>query len=102
MTVSEEVAAEREWRIGAWRSLLSEFPDSGIVPQALRERGIYGGGAGTYVNKARTRRLSGDSDGVTVSVLHNGFSYPDDISDDCLLYHYPETGRPGITDESEV
>jgi hypothetical protein len=39
---------------------------------------------------------------VTVSILHTGRHYPDELSEEGLIYHYPETGRPAARDLAEV
>ena len=39
--------------------------------------------------------LVGGAGGVTVSILHTGRHYPDDLSDTHIIYHYPETSRSG-------
>ena len=52
-----------------------------------------------WVDAGRTRTI-GDP-GVTVSVLHTGRHYPDDLADNCILYHYPKTTRRG-KDSAEV
>ena len=66
----------------------------------MRELGIYGGASGVWNDAARTRGI-GDADSVTVGLLHTGRHYADDLSDDALLYHYPDTARPG-KDRSEI
>jgi len=40
--------------------------------------------------------------GVTVSVLHTGSSYPDDLANDGVIYHYPTTSRPPGRGASEI
>ena len=40
--------------------------------------------------------------GVTVSVLHTGSSYPDDLANDGIFYHYPDTNRTPGRDASEI
>jgi hypothetical protein len=40
--------------------------------------------------------------GVAVTVLHNGSSYDDDLSDDGVIYHYPDTRRLGRRDATET
>ncbi len=35
-------------------------------------------------------------------MLHTGRHYPDDLSDDGLIYHYPVTNRPPSRDKAEV
>ena len=46
----------------------------------MRELGIYGGAQGIWVDKARTGELTPGGSGVTVSVLHTGQSYADDLA----------------------
>ena len=50
--------------------------------------------------KATTGHLA--ANGVTVGLLHTGRHYPDDVSDDGLIYHYPSTSRPSSRDAAEV
>jgi putative restriction endonuclease len=73
-----------------------------VPPVVLRELGIYGGAQGIWIDKKRTELLTDDGYGVTVSVLHTGSSYADDLSSDGVLYHYPSTGRPAGRDRSEI
>jgi hypothetical protein len=49
----------------------------------------------------RTRGIDG-AGGITVSLLHTGQHYADELSADGVLYHYPRTGRPPGRDRSEV
>jgi hypothetical protein len=37
-----------------------------------------------------------------MSILHTGTAYVDERSEDCLLYHYPDTDRPTTRDAAEV
>jgi hypothetical protein len=37
-----------------------------------------------------------------VAILHTGRRYPDDLSEEGVIYHYPATGRPSGRDEAEV
>jgi hypothetical protein len=99
---TNKVEMERQRRMSIWSEVSDGSSASGLLASDLRSKGIYGGAAGIWCDKTRTRDISGDVDGVTMSVLHNGFSYADDLSDDCLLYHYPETGRSGRTDAGEI
>jgi hypothetical protein len=50
----------------------------------------------------RTAPLSSDGQGVTVSILHTGRHYPDNLSDDGVIYHYPTTHRPASRDAAEI
>jgi putative restriction endonuclease len=63
---------------------------------------VYGGAQGIWVDKMTTAPLSPDGQGITVSLLHTGRLYPDDLSDDGLIYHYPTTHRPPNRDVAEI
>ncbi len=66
----------------------------------LRSVLVYGGAQGIWVDKKTTGALAADD--VTVSILHTGRHYADDLSDDGLIYHYPKTRRPPGGDAAEV
>jgi hypothetical protein len=68
----------------------------------LRALGIYGGAQGIWVDKKRTADLTADKAGITVGVLHTGSSYADDLTEDGVVYHYPQTGRSPGRDAAEV
>jgi putative restriction endonuclease len=73
------------------------------VPGLLRDLGIYGGGAqGVWVNKEVTGTGSPNGAGIAVAVLHNGSSYDDDLSDDGIIYHFPDTERHAGRDAAET
>jgi putative restriction endonuclease len=95
------VEAERSRREGMWASLLAAGGPSGVPARMLREVGVYGGAQGVWVDTERTRGINGLG-GVTVSLLHTGRHYADELSADGVLYHYPRTGRPPGRDRSEV
>jgi putative restriction endonuclease len=95
-----EVEVERQRRQKLWQSLPSE-KDS-LDPQLLRSLGIYGGAQGIWVDKAQTANAEIGPDGATVSILHTGRHYADDLSDHGLIYHYPKTLRPPSRDAAEV
>jgi putative restriction endonuclease len=92
---------ERKRRLDLW----TDLERSGLVararPEDLRQRRIYGGAQGIWVDKQHTGRIGGNEDGITVSLLHTGEHYPDDLSEDGVIYHYPKTNR-GARDSSEV
>jgi putative restriction endonuclease len=75
---------------------------SDLGPKQLRELGIYGGAQGIWVDKARTAGPEIGADGATVAILHTGRHYADDLSDDGVIYHYPQTSRPPGRDAAEV
>ena len=96
------VEEERKHRLGLWESLKEKGGPLGVAPGVLRDLGIYGGAQGIWVDKARTGQITKDGEGITVAVLHTGSSYADDLADDCVIYHYPQTRRPASRDQAEV
>ena len=73
-----------------------------IEPQFLRRLRVYGGAQGIWVDKVVTAPVASTAGSVCVSILHTGRHYPDDLSDDGVIYHYPETGRQPGRDAAEV
>lgn len=39
---------------------------------------------------------------MAVSLTYSGKSYPDDLSEDGVIYHHPDTNRPKGRDLSEI
>ena len=70
-----------------------------IKPSFLKENNIYRGAQGIYIDQSLTKNI--DPKGITVSILHTGRHYPDELSDDGLIYHYPQTNR-GKRDSTEI
>ena len=97
MTVADELAR----RLKLWEQL-STGDTGNADPSALRSALVYGGTQGIWVDKKTTGALTMDGHGVTVSILHTGRHYPDDLSEDGLIYHYPATRRPPARDAAEV
>jgi hypothetical protein len=95
------VAEEHRHRTELWHAIQSGYLGA-LDPTALRDFGIYGGAQGIWVDKRRTAALTPDGTGVTVGILHTGRHYPDELSEEGLIYHYPETGRPAARDLAEV
>jgi len=93
---------ELRHRMDMWASLLSEGGPTGVTAGVLRGLRIYGGQQGIWLDSARTGELTEDGIGITVSLLHTGSSYPDELSDDGLIYHYPSTDRRGPRDLNEI
>lgn len=85
-----------------WSDLISSGGPTGVRAPLLREIGIYGGAQGIWVDKSRTAAASATGSGVTVGLLHTGDSYDDDLADDGIIYHYPNTSRQGNRDAAEV
>jgi hypothetical protein len=92
---------EREHRLRLWAEL-NRHDIGELEPKLLRDRGVYGGAQGIWVDKARTGPLTASGVGATVSILHTGKHYPDDLSDEGVIYHYPSTSRPPGRDAAEV
>jgi putative restriction endonuclease len=95
------VEGERARREAMWADLQAAGDPIRLSPQLLRDLGIYGGAQGIWVDAERTRGVDGGG-GITVSLLHTGRHYADELSTDGVLYHYPRTGRPPGRDRSEV
>src|SRR5260370_5342666 len=85
-----------------WDSLLAQGGPKSVERSTLRAIGIYGGAQGVWVDTARTSKLTTDGNGITVGLLHTGRHYVDELSDDGVLYHYPETRRPDARDTGEI
>lgn len=98
---SERVRQEINYRKKLWMELISRGGTKNVSADTLRELGIYGGAQGVWLNKSRTKYLTDDGTGVTVSLLHKGNRYSDDLFEDGVLYHYPETNR-GNKDNIEI
>ena len=98
-----KISFERDSRIKIWKELLALDHAQNLAPDLLREQyRIYRGAAGIWCDKERTTPLSEDEFGIAVGVLHTGKSYPDDLTEDSIIYHYPKTNRPKNTDRSEI
>jgi putative restriction endonuclease len=100
--MNEPLEEELRYRLDLWAQLFSEGGPTGVSPGTLRGLRIYGGQQGIWVDHARTGELTEDGNGITVGLLHTGRSYPDELSEDGLIYHYPSTDRPGPRDLNEV
>ncbi|NTW42426.1 MAG: hypothetical protein HGA44_21550, partial [Cellulomonadaceae bacterium] len=74
---SWSVTDELTWRLEAWSEL--QRLGNVVSPDWLRERGLYGGMQGMWVDARRTRAL--ESPGVAVAVLHTGRHYADDLDE---------------------
>jgi putative restriction endonuclease len=100
--IGEQVISENARRRGLWESLIAAGGPQDSPPGLLRELGIYGGAQGVWVDKRITGSASPNGSGIAVGLLHNGSTYDDDLSDDGVIYHFPDTNRPGERDASET
>ena len=81
----------KEERLKLWNKIKT-IPEGEVEPSLIRELSIYKGQSG----------ICRDKSGVTISLLHTGRHFPDDIFESGLLYHYPETDRRGAYDQNEI
>ena len=95
------LGAERARRDAMMDALLEAGGPDSVRPQILRDLGIYGGMQGIWVDQRTTGPLTPDGVGVAVGVLHTGQSYADELTDEGLIYHYPNTRR-GEKDRREA
>src|SRR5215831_16289874 len=96
------VEEERKRRLDLWADLEARDLVARARPEDLRSRRIYGGAQGIWVDKGLTGPIAGNDGGITVGILHTGRHYPDDLSEDGVIYHYPNTKRGGTRDGSEI
>ena len=101
MTTSPSISSELDRRRDLWR-MIQDVDAANVSPGFLKEIRAYRGAAGIWRDKAATGHLPDAADGVAVSVLHTGRHYADDLSDDGIIYHYPNTDRSGSTDQGEI
>jgi len=93
------VEAEVSKRLELLQKLREAPTWPGVEASLIGSLGIYAGGRGIYFHKDRTEKLV--PGGIAVSVLHTGKHYPDDVSEECAIYHYPKTATPG-RDAAEI
>jgi len=98
---SAPIVQERARREAMWARLVAAGGPAGLPAGLLREVGAYGGAQGIWVDANRTRGIHREG-GVTVSLLHTGRHYADELSSDGVIYHYPRTSRSPGRDHSEV
>ena len=91
---------ELAWRMAKWHELqsLSNWPV--VTPQQIRDLDLYAGMAGVYKDAKRTGSLM--QDGITVSILNTSGNYTDEITDNRLIYSYPNTLRHSSHDKGEI
>ncbi len=78
------------------------FSSPDVSPSELRRLKIYSGAAGIWRDRDTLGHLSKSGEGLAISILHTGRHYPDDLSDDGLIYHYPKTNRSEKHDKGEI
>ena len=83
-----------------WDELKSLPSWPSITPGQIRELDLYAGMAGVYRDMKRTGVLM--QDGITVSILNTSGNYTDEVTDNRLIYSYPNTLRHSSNDKSEI
>jgi putative restriction endonuclease len=101
MEWSSPIELERNRRLELMATLSLGNVDE-IEPGQLRELGVYGAAQGIWVDKTCTGPALGEPEGATVGILHTGHHYPDDLSEEGVIYHYPQTARPSGRDAAEI
>jgi putative restriction endonuclease len=96
------VEDERKRRLDLWADLEAQDLVTRARADDLRQRRIYGGAQGIWVDKDRTGQIASNDGGITVGILHTGKHYPDDLSEDGVIYHYPKTKRGRTRDTTEI
>jgi putative restriction endonuclease len=97
---TEPVTTERLRRERMIDQLESRASLNDVPPPLLRELRIYRGQAGIWTDHSNTSMDSAPH-GITVSVLHTGKRYNDDLRTSGVTYHVPVTHRIG-RDEAEI
>lgn len=97
---SGAVEAERERRETLWRSLREQGGPTNVASAVVRDAGLYRGYRGVYADLANTRS-DAFPNGIALTVLDLGKAYPNEMTDEGVIYHFPVTERPG-RDRAEV
>ncbi|CAI6074779.1 hypothetical protein PAECIP112173_02344 [Paenibacillus sp. JJ-100] len=100
--MTESISIELARRDSMWNRLVSENDPNNVEPGILRRLRFFSGQAGIYRDATTTQSYTDDKAGIAVSILHTGRHYPDEISENEIIYHYPETKRIGSTDINEI
>ncbi len=98
---SPDVLDELEHRLAMYAGLIEQGGPADVPAKVVRDIGIYGGAGGVWADVGRTRGVGGEGS-VAVGLRLTGRHYPDDLSDEALLYHYPRTERPPGRDAAEI
>lgn len=98
---TEAIRVERDRRLSLWRELAKRGGPDRVAPAVIRELRLHRGQQGCFRDSELTASLTPSGEGLAVGLLHTGTTYPDDLSDDGVIYHYPRTQR-GRRDGSEI
>lgn len=89
------ISEEYERRMHMWKELADKNDPINVPATTIRYLRIYGGRRGIFRDMGVTGRFTPNGTGITVGLLHTGRHYPDDLSQDGMIYHYPETEITG-------
>lgn len=78
-------------RLMLWEKI-KKIPYGELDPKFIRDLKIYKGATG----------ICRDGNDLCISILNTGEHYPDDIYEDGILYHYPNTTRHKSFDLNEI
>lgn len=95
-----DIEAEVIRRERMWQALIDRGGPVRISAGVIRDIGMYSGAQGVYRDTGNTGIIA--AAGVTVSILHTGRHYPDDLSENEIIYHYPGTRRSPLYDQNEI
>ena len=93
---------ELQYRLDVFKNIPGDKMPKSMDPEDLRKFGIYAGAAGFWLDKSRTKTMTDDGTGVTVSALVTGKSYANDFDTDGVIYEYPQSKRPSAYDQSRI
>ena len=95
------ILAELRLRMALWSELKKLEQRNKTSAETIRRLELHKGEQGIFFDKRRTTGLAPGGGGVAVSVLPTG-TYPDELGEDGILYHFPRTGRSGRRDQNEI
>ena len=95
------IVDELERRNQLWGRIRAT-PPAELNASLLRELRVYGGAQGIWLDSQVTSKIVAGVANIAVSILHTGEHYPDDLSEEGLIYHYPDTRRGPGRDRSEI
>jgi putative restriction endonuclease len=93
--MSSIIERELARRLEIWAEFKVRGGPDDVDPQLIRQLRIHPGQQGIFRDLDVTSVVSGTPAGITVALRHTGTSYADDLSEDGIIYHYPETHRGG-------
>ncbi|PYE49828.1 HNH endonuclease [Paenibacillus barcinonensis] len=100
--MTESISIELARRDSMWNRLVSENDPNNVEPGILRGLRFFSGQAGIYRDATTTQSYTEDNAGIAVSILHTGRHYPDEVSENEIIYHYPVTKRHSSFDKNEI